>query len=74
VYQKNQTQAGTVFACRSLVFSIHIYTTEKLQKTKKETLQTIDTLRFETFAVSFAVALQWLCSFMTFLSETHKTL
>ncbi len=57
---------GTIFAGQNLVFSIYFSFTAKLQKQKQKTKQIIDRVALESFAVSFAVALQWLCSFMHF--------
>mgnify|MGYP005618790529 CR=1 FL=1 len=38
---------------------------QKLQNKKQKTNQTVDRVGFGSFAVFFAVALQWLCSFLT---------
>ncbi len=57
---------GTIFAGKSLVFSIHIFITAKLQKQKTKSKENIDTVALDSFAVFFAVALQLLCSFLHF--------
>jgi len=61
---------GTIFACTQPIFSIHCSSTAKLQKQKQKINQIIENQGFEAFAVFFAVALQWLCSFLT-ASENH---
>jgi hypothetical protein len=61
---------GTIFAGKMPVFSIHISITAKLQKQKTKTNQTIDRVGFGSFAVFFAVALQWLCSFLHFCKKS----
>jgi len=43
---------------------------QKLQKQKQKINQIIGVVRFAVFAASFAVPLQWLCSFLT-ASENH---
>ncbi len=60
---------GTIFAGKNFVFSIHFFFTAKLQNWKLKTRKSIERVALESFAASFAVALQFLCSFLHFLKN-----
>jgi hypothetical protein len=47
-----------------LIFSILFASLQKLQNKKQKINQIVDRVAFESFAVFFAVPLQFLCSFM----------
>jgi len=61
---------GTIFAVKTLVFSIHFCFTEKLKNKKQKTKQTIGRVALACFSVVFSVAFQCLFGFLHFCKKS----